>query len=278
MIAGLPKSNTEDSVAMRWENAGLVEPSSPEPKSRPEVAMPPARAERRAESPVGLDPFDRMGSETGSGAIEFDEGALKAVRPSRDDLSPPGATRPHGVMAARTSVSMAASTTRSAQAVPAVRGTPTGNQQVTAKANVIATPVPEPEPRSPFFVWGVAGLVATLAVAGLAFGLRSMRENPPTHPPVVVTPPVVVDEVPDPGTGPTKVAPSFVNVIVNIQPPTALVRMRLDGVSGATSPLRVRSGRVYILEVSADGFEEQRVEVRAERDSRVHVQLQPIAH
>ncbi len=277
-LANLP-SVTEDSVAMRWESASLAEPTQ-EAKSRPEVALPPVRAEqRRPESPVGLDPFESMANAPGSGAIEIDEGALKAARPSRDDISPAGTQRPSGLMPAvgGTRPSGTLPATRASQSMVAVGNQrsplpPPAGQVATTKSSVGAVSAPEPETRSPFAVWGVAGLVATLAVAGLALGLRSMHDTP-TPLPLVPTP--TQPEVPETNTPPTKVAPAFVNVIVNVQPATAVVRMRLDGVSGATSPLRLRGGRTHVLEVSADGFEEQRVEIHADRDQRLHIELEP---
>lgn len=279
-LPNLP-SVTEDSVAMRWESASLAEPAQ-ESKSRPDVTLPPARAEqRRPESPVGIDPFESMANAPGSGAIEIDEGALKAARPSRDDISPAGTQRPSGVMPAAggTRPSGQLPATRASQSMAAVGNTrsplpPSSGQATAAKsnANPHAPSSPEPEARSPFAVWGIAGLVATVAVACLALGLRSMHDTP-TPPTLPQTDPIV--EVPDANIAtPTKVAPAFVNVIVNIQPATAVVRMRLDGVSGATSPLRLRGGRTHVLEVSAEGFEDQRVEIQADRDQRLHIELE----
>jgi len=269
-------SVTEDSVAMRWESASLAEPTQ-ETKSRPDMALPPLRAEqKRPESLVDVDPFDSMASAPGSGAIELDEGALKAARPSRDDISAASTQRPSGVMnAVGGTRPSGALPTRSSQSMVAVGRAPlpSSSGHVTtpkSHANTNAVSTPEADARSPFAVWGVAGLVATLAVAGLALGLRSMHE-PPASP---ITPPPAPIEVPETNPPPTKVAPAFVNVIVSVLPATAVVRMRLDGVSGATSPLRLRGGRAHVLEVSAEGFEEQRVEIQADRDQRLHITLE----
>ena len=122
--------------------------------------------------------------------------------------------------------------------------------------------------------WSMVAVVALLAVGLVAFGLRSFleREQPVQPLPVVDAPVPVVDTRPPP----TKQAPAqFVDLTVLIEPAGADARMRLDGIPGATSPIRVRRGTRHVLEVSAPGFRDERVEVRAERDQRVRVALQP---
>ena len=74
---------------------------------------------------------------------------------------------------------------------------------------------------------------------------------------------------------PTKQPPGshFVDLTIVIEPPEVAARMRLDGIPGATSPIRVRRGTHHVLEIYADGFVDERVELHAERDQRVRVTL-----
>ena len=123
--------------------------------------------------------------------------------------------------------------------------------------------------------WSMVAAVALLAVGLAAFGLRTFleREPPPVQPPPIVD---VPDPLSDTRPPPTKQAPAqYVDLTVLIEPAGADARMRLDGIPGATSPIRVRRGTRHVLEVSAPGFRDERVELRAERDQRVRVALQP---
>jgi serine/threonine protein kinase len=129
--------------------------------------------------------------------------------------------------------------------------------------------VSEPPPRR----WGlVAAIVAVVAVGGVALGLRSwVSRPPPSPPPTSVAPPVRNGTSPPPA----KQAPQFVELTIDFRPADAEVSMRLDGIPGATSPIRVRRGTLHVLEISARGFADARVELQSERDRTIEVALVP---
>ncbi len=271
---------TEDSVAARWLDAGLER--EPAPKSRPEVQVTPPRVEtpqRKSGAHDVLSDLDPL-SEGGSNAsLEIDERAL---------------ARKVGTSSARQSMSrmpaVGASATRSSSGtIPAVTAAPIepprasppptqpgANVPVPRTSSVGNEPAPPTvEPPSPFVRWGLITIAALCAVGLVAFGLRSFVTRPvrPLPPPTSVPTPPSTDVRPPP----TKVVPgaAFVELDIVIEPSSASARMRLDGIPGATSPIRVRRGTRHVLEVSAPGFVDTRVELRAERDERVRVNLEP---
>jgi hypothetical protein len=131
------------------------------------------------------------------------------------------------------------------------------------------------DPPSPFVRWALITIAALCAVGLVAFGLRSFVQRPtrPTPPATTIPTPPSTDVRPPP----TKVPPgaTFVSLEIEIEPVGSDARMRLDGIPGATSPIRVRRGTRHVLEVSAPGFIDSRVELRADRDQRVRVTLEP---
>jgi serine/threonine-protein kinase len=283
---GLPTQRTEDSVAARWLGADLEHEPAPKsrpeaavvaPKSRPEVALPrldtPPRHDPPRRSGDGLDALSESPSSAG---LEIDERAL-----ARKQAGPP----------TRSSVSRlpAASTTRSSSGnIPAVatasapieppRPSPTPAQPppaVSAPRIAVTAAEAPTESGSPFVRWALIGIAAFCAVGLVAFGLRSWVTRPPptTLPSTSVPTPPSTDSRPPPTKQVT--GPQFVQLTIEVQPADADARMRLDGIPGATSPIRIRRGTRHVLEVSAPGFVDARVDLRSDRDQTIHVALEP---
>ncbi|MBX7197259.1 MAG: protein kinase [Sandaracinaceae bacterium] len=281
--SGLPSSTgasrSDESVAMRWLGADLDDPEpSPPPRSRPEVAVP-VRADatpRKSPGP-GLQDIDALGDGPSSGSIEIDERALarkvgtSSTRQSLSRMPAVGASSTRSSSGGIPAVGVAPiEPPRPTPPPPVVSGT------TTARTAVVAAPAESApaEGSSSFVRWALIIVAAVCAVGLVAFGLRSVVTRPPrpTAPAATVPTPPSTERQP-----PTKQPPpgaAFVQIEIEVTPPEADARMRLDGIPGATSPIRVRRGTRHVLEVSAPGFVDSRVELRAERDQRVDVQLE----
>jgi serine/threonine-protein kinase len=281
-VGGAAKDSSDDAVASRWLDAPLEnEPPAREPRSRPEAAVPPAarveppRQARSAAGEVrGLDPLSEGPS---AHSLEIDERALERKPASTTRASQ---ARMPAVGAATSSAGAVAAPVEAARA-PSRDETPTGRQTrpsgVTAPTPVVRASQPEPS-SSPVMRWVLVGVLALAAVGVIALGLRTFLARDGTTPPPTTT----VSAQPDAGAErptPTKQPPGaqFVDVTVDVDPAASDMRMRLDGIPGATSPIRVRRGTRHVLEISAPGFIDERVEIRAERDQRVRVTLRPAA-
>jgi hypothetical protein len=120
--------------------------------------------------------------------------------------------------------------------------------------------------------WVLVMVIALASITALAFGLRAFlgRPSDPPEPPMATAPDAAVER-----TAPSKQPPgvSFVEITIDVTPAGADARMRLDGIPGATSPIRVRRGTRHVLEVSAPGYLDERVEIRAEQNQRIRVEL-----
>ncbi|MCS6856379.1 MAG: serine/threonine protein kinase [Sandaracinaceae bacterium] len=129
---------------------------------------------------------------------------------------------------------------------------------------------------SSLLLWGVLGVV----VFGFLLLLPRNRSTTPTTP-STIPPSVHEDFSPEQNTASPKTnrptSPiEIVTVTVEVVPHPAQLKMTLDGVPGATSPLRVRRGTQHVLELSAPGFQNARVEFTAEQNQRLRVRLEPL--
>jgi hypothetical protein len=271
---------TEDSVAARWLDADLAQESTPKsrpeaaaiaPKSRPEIALPRLDTPPRQDMPPRRSsPIDPLPDPSGAG-LEIDDRAL-----ARKPAAPP--QRPSAPRLPTASPTRSSSGNISAVAAPIEppRPTPTPAQPpptVSAPRVAVSSAVPVEEASSPLVRWTLIVLAAACVVGLVALGLRSWVTRPPsTPPPSSALPPST-----DPRTPPTKrvTAPQFVQFTIEVQPADVAARMRLDGIPGATSPIRVRRGTRHVLEVSASGFVDARLELRSDRDQTISVTLVP---
>lgn len=118
--------------------------------------------------------------------------------------------------------------------------------------------------------WLKNGLFALLGIGvfvGLVFGIRAIVQ-PGVDPDVAdrrPAPPVSPEE-------PVDVQPTWVSIRIVGLPPSA--RMLLDGLP-ASSPLRLRRGGRHVVEITADGYEDRRIEIPADRNRTINARLRP---
>jgi len=127
-------------------------------------------------------------------------------------------------------------------------------------------PVASPEPERPGWVkWVLVGVAALAVFVALVFLVRWVVDPGPEPP----APPPVAD--PDP-TETEPDTPDWVSVTVVGLPPGS--RLMLDGLP-ASSPMRLRHGSEHVLEISAQGYEERRIELTADRNRTINARLRP---
>ena len=279
------RGSNDDSVAARWLGADLEHEPAPKsrpdaaiaPKSRPEVVLPRIDPPRSA---VGTEAaLDRLSEGPSNASLEIDERALArkqaASTPTRSSVS-----RMPAVGGTRSSSGNVPAVAVAAPVEPPRASPPPAQPPPTVSAPRVAITSSQEtaaEPGSPFVRWTLITIAAVCAVGLVAFGLRSWVTRPPT----TTAPPATEAPAPpgtDTRTPPTKQAsgPQFVQLSIEVQPAEVDARMRLDGIPGATSPIRIRRGTRHVLEVSAPGFIDARVDLRSDRDQTIHVTLQPV--
>ncbi|MFO0681480.1 MAG: protein kinase [Sandaracinus sp.] len=284
----------DESVVARWEASDLVMTEGPAtgrrsvtPPARPSSDRPPpsgASDPRRSRGgapntsgvvprPLGgrLDDFDGPAS---GASLEIDEAALASARPSasqhrlqspyarRASDPPPPISSPGVVVAPRPSPLPAAMTTGRQSAIPAQP----------SSAGTLAAPPDEPVPEAPppwWRAWLIRSVIALAVFGGLVFGLRWLvrggDEELDAPPPTVAQP----DAPPETRTG-----PEWVLIDIDGLPPNA--RVRLDGLPGATLPLRVRRGSHHRIDISAPGYVDSHLEVDGTTSRRVASGLVPL--
>jgi serine/threonine-protein kinase len=159
---------------------------------------------------------------------------------------------------------------------PAGGGTRTGSYAavptgVADRSGAHVTVDPSEPPPPPPRTWPRYAAIAGLAIAGLAAVLVGLRiaAGPDEEPePLVELPPPVVEEPREP----VRARPSWVSVRVEGLPPEA--RLRLDGLP-ASSPVRVLRGGQHVLEISAPGYEDRRIEFTADQNRTLDANLRP---
>jgi serine/threonine protein kinase len=187
-------------------------------------------------------------------ALELDESALKPK-------SAGSSGQYAAVQAGRTSVPP--------PVTGSMRPAPMPSSDVSGRWSA-APPPPAPQAAKPawkrYTAWGAGALVLFVAVV---FAVRFVVE------------PVVHDDVEDPTEGhrigeppdePVVRGPEFVSVVVEGLPPGA--RVRLDGLP-AHSPMRMRRGGRHVLEISAPGYGDRRIELVADENQTIHADLRP---
>ncbi len=292
----LGAGRTEDSVAIRWIGAELElgapaqAPLEPTPKARadapPRSTSPSRVAARSGEEGRASFGDDPLAPSSGAAALELDEGALPRKSASRTSLSRISAIETSsGSMGTGTSAQRLPAATSAARGSGSTGGSPAiGGGPVEAEAPARAPSVgvrsgaresARSEPRhdaSP--VRWVFGTLAGLAIVVLlAFGLRSvLKPEPRTEDPATA----LASASDEPAGRAASRSPSsaFVEIDVVVQPLEAEERMRLDGIPGATSPIRVRQGTTHLLEVTATGFVAQRIPIVGDRSRRLVVELE----
>jgi serine/threonine-protein kinase len=257
-----PAAGADDGVAARWAAAGLSAPppkrhtpsgehampapgartSSSHRMPRPAIATPPAQpAVARAPEPPkgGLGAFDDVAS--GGSALEFDETAMPA-RTSHVHIPSPYPKR-------------------ASEPPPA----PTPTTAATGRHRAMSVPPPAPAPTveaplSPpwWRPWAIRGGAALVVFLLLVFGLRWLVRG---------TDPSDGSDVADTGVGASTDAPpqtraatgDWVLIDITGLPPGA--RVRLDGLPGASLPLRVRRGSHHTVDLSAAGYVDRHLEI-----------------
>ncbi|GAB5541826.1 MAG: hypothetical protein SangKO_015860 [Sandaracinaceae bacterium] len=117
-----------------------------------------------------------------------------------------------------------------------------------------------------FALWGGGALVLFV---GLVLAVRWVVD-PGVEDEVVVAPPVVT--APAKNREPEARGPSWVSIRVEGLPPAA--SMRLDGLP-VTTPFRVREGGEHVVEISAPGYEDRRIEFDADRNRTLVARMRP---
>ncbi|MDQ3035940.1 MAG: hypothetical protein M3Y87_26285, partial [Myxococcota bacterium] len=64
-------------------------------------------------------------------------------------------------------------------------------------------------------------------------------------------------------------------VVIDVDGVPPRAQLRLDGLPGATLPLRLRRGSDHVLEIQAPGYEDRRIELRADANRRVRADMRP---
>jgi len=295
--AGLPRmdppSRPELAVPGVLEPRSRAEAAIPgvlEPRSRAEIALPAKEPRSREIALPRTDGFDALADGPSPHSLQIEESALERKaqpgtgRFGRAQVDEAAAERSADAPRPRSPVA-SSSTRSSASNLPAVsppardlpRVSTAGSSPGTVSAPSSPQAPSDAEP-SPVVRWTLMTVAAVCATGLLAFGLRSFlrpaepRDGPPA---TFTTPPPTTSET---RPTPTKQPPAsqFVDLTILIEPPEVVPRMRLDGIPGATSPIRVRRGTRHVLEISADGYLDERVELHAERDQRVRVSMRPL--
>jgi serine/threonine-protein kinase len=284
MVGGA--SGTDDSVVARWEasslnpigGAGTASPRShtPAEKRVPSDRPPPDRGSPLRTSAVvpralgGLDDYD---GGPGSGTLEFDEAAMPSARSSHHKLQSPYAQSPHAKRATPTSEPPPPPIASSPGTVPAASApaTSTGRHVVSASLPPPApaeAPAPVVEP--PWWrAWVIRGAVALVIFCGLVFGLRRLvrggDEDRVETDSLATTVPATTTAEP---TG-----SEWVLIDIEGLPPDAHVR--LDGLPGATLPLRVRRGSHHVVDLTCPGYVDRHLEITGTSSQRIRADMRP---
>ena len=107
-------------------------------------------------------------------------------------------------------------------------------------------------------------LLFTAVVFGLRFAVRGGGEQ---------TGETFIGRAPEPPSE-TRTGPEWVVIDIDGVPPGAHVR--LDGLPGATVPLRVRRGSHHVVEIQAPGYVDRRLDVDGDENHRVRADMRPL--
>jgi len=277
MASSVSVAAGDDGVVARWADAGLsagpitsTRPVLPSLDKRPSDRPPEGGARRsHAGGSIprqigGLDDYDLA---SGSAALEFDESALapRASTTSQHRLASPYAKRnsepPPGASPSVAPPAPSNNTARHTASPLPVPMSPTPSE--------VADEVDAPPPVEPpwWRAWLIRGVVAIAVFCVLVFGLRWLvrgGEDDIEVPTTDVTEPPVLD---------THAGPEWVLIEIDGLPPNAHVR--LDGLPGATLPLRVRRGSHHSIDISAPGYVDRHIEIDGTSSRSVPADLQP---
>lgn len=183
-------------------------------------------------------------------ALELDESALRpSVPPAAGLASSPG-----------TIASPAIGTAMRTGAHPAAPRV----SELTGRYTPVSS---RPPPSVP--VWrryALAGAGGLLVFVGSVVLVRWLIEPGMEPPSETIDAPVVPSEEPAPRV------PAWVSVTIEGLPPGAQVR--LDGLP-ASSPIRLPRGGAHVVEIRADGYEDRRIDLVADRNQIVRADLRP---
>ncbi|HJL14818.1 MAG TPA: protein kinase [Sandaracinaceae bacterium LLY-WYZ-13_1] len=226
---------------------------------------------------------------TGDLDLELDEGALRprtSYPPARTSTPPARSEPPTGIASssgrfAAVGVDPASSTpppsSPGALASPTaassgMHSVPPRVSQVSGRYDAVpaATEAPEKPAWRRYLLFGAVGLAVFVGVVALVrWVVQPGVDDEAIHGDATAAPP---EERPDEPEETTPRGPRWVSVRVAGLPPSA--RMRLDGLP-VTSPFRVRAGGSHVLEISAEGYEDRRIEFEADRNRTLRAGLRP---
>jgi serine/threonine protein kinase len=255
---------------------GLDLPASRVSRPMPALAAPAAPSVRpvapaspSVRPPVEDDDYDPLSMDLhGGGNLELDEVALASSQRPRAtsnrgmSMSPPTVT-PAGGTPTTTQATRASGQFRAS--MPPERS---------SVAGTMAAPPGEPKPAEPDrsglkkIAWYVLGglILFVAAVFAVRFAVHGVEDD------VVIAPNVPDDPEVAP---PDPVAPGYVTIDITGLPPGA--QIRLDGLPAATLPMRLRQGTGrHVIEVSAPGYGERRIEIVPDRNRTVPAGLRPM--
>jgi hypothetical protein len=113
----------------------------------------------------------------------------------------------------------------------------------------------------------LVGVGALAVFVALVFLVRWVVDPGPAE-----LPPTPVAD-PTQGPPPTESEePRWVSITVVGLPPGS--RLMLDGLPAST-PMRLRRGSEHVLEITAQGYEDRRIELTAEQNRTIHARLRP---
>ncbi len=274
-------TGSEDSVVARWMATPLAGTSEPRRADSPSGEG--LRADLASEPPTGRRPRAAASLPPPSGGLgaldedldapakplEFDENALASVRSSSSGrLQSPLLENGEGERADSTRSRTPTASSRSSGRFPAVREPP----PLQAHRSLPPPPPEEAEqaPPPPAWIgWVVRGGLALGVFIAVVFALRfavrggGMPEEEPDTSTMTAAP------LSDGRSG-----PDWVSIDLDGVPPDAL--LRLDGLPGASAPLRVRRGSHHVLEIAAPGYVVRQIQIQADANQRVRADLRPM--
>lgn len=202
---------------------------------------------------LDLPPAPRARRSSPPSALELDEAALRPSIPPASAL-----TSSSGAV-----VSPAVGTALHTGAHPAVSlPDRTGRYTPTSIAPPPAS-TPSPSWRR-YVLWSAGALVVFLGAVSLVRWAVEPQAPQPNHDEVELSPPA-------PESAPSR-DPAWVSVTIEGLPPGA--RLSLDGLP-ASSPLRLPRGGAHVVEIRAEGYEDRRIELVADRNQIVRAALRP---
>jgi serine/threonine protein kinase len=259
--------------------------AGPGPGQAPTVRLDPSA---RSGS-FALDDFDAAASGSSSLELELDESALARPRDSFGHPSSSSSSGQHRAIGDRSASPDRSPSYGALRAQPS-RSTPGSTRPPPQQSGRVITPVPvggrhsDPAPAVPAgppslrdrwerlsdgarraISLGVGGLAIFVAiVVAVRYVVRPGEED------------ALVGSRPDPtASAPRDHEPAAADwVLVDVDGVPGGAQLRLDGLPGATLPLRVRRGR-HVLEIHAPGYQDRRIEFSARESTRIRADMRP---